>query len=105
MLRRVLIDAGVSEDQIDVIPDELACVQQALHMARPGDLVLIFGDDTTRCWKQITSFDVDENVVASEAEDDTTASVAVDVEEYVLDSSVNLIRDERGVRLAREESD
>ena len=29
----------------------------------------------------------------------------VDVEDYVLDASVNLIRDERGVRLAREESD
>ena len=105
MLRRVLIDAGVSEDQIEVIPDEQACVHQALQMARPGDLVLMFGDDTTRCWKQITNFDVDEDIVVSESEEDSAATASVDVEEYVLDSSVNLIRDERGVRLAREESD
>jgi cyanophycin synthetase len=105
MLRQVLIDSGVPETQIEVIPDEQACVQHALQMARPGDLVLIFGDDTTRCWKQITSFDADDDIVASSEEDQDADIEAVDVDEFVLDASVNLIRDERGVRLAREESD
>jgi len=105
MLKRVLIESGVPEDQIEVIPDEQECVLRALQIARPGDLVLIFGDDTTRCWKQITGFDVDEELASSGVKDTPAVIDPDEIDEFVLDSSVHLIRDERGVRLAREDSD
>ena len=52
-LAAVLEAEGVSADAIAIIADEREAVQAALDRARPGDLVLIFGDDITRCWKQI----------------------------------------------------
>jgi cyanophycin synthetase len=47
---------GVDSARISVTPPEEAAVAQALAMAAPGDLVLIFGEKTTRCWDQIVGF-------------------------------------------------
>ncbi len=103
-IHAALIAAGVSEDAIEVIPDEQLCVDHALRMGQPDDLVLIFGDDTTRCWKQIIGFDSDgEPAEASEATNDVAE--LPDIGDYVIESADTLIRDEKGVRLAREEND
>ncbi len=103
LLRRALIDAGTGEEMISIIPDEVEAVNTALEMAVPGDLVVIFGDDTTRCWKQIIYFNSDGEETVAEA------TVAPDMSEpsfeEVIDSDQTLIRDERGVRLARELSE
>src|SRR5579863_4604551 len=48
--------AGVAEKAIAIIPDEQAAINAALEMGQPGDLVLIFADQLTRSWKQITKF-------------------------------------------------
>ena len=47
---------GFGADHLELIADEEAAVDAALRMGRRGDLVLIFGDKVSRCWKQITKF-------------------------------------------------
>jgi cyanophycin synthetase len=51
-----LREAGVSAAAISIIPDEQEAIEAALNMGQPGDLVLIFADQLTRSWKQITKF-------------------------------------------------
>ncbi len=103
MMRQALIDNGVDEAAITIIPDEVEAVTAGLEQASPGDLLVIFGDDTTRCWKQIIYFNSDGE--APEAEAAPKAQPAETSFEDMFDSDQNLIRDERGVRLAREISE
>ncbi|MEM0963970.1 MAG: Mur ligase family protein, partial [Bacteroidota bacterium] len=56
MLRKALLNAGVSDDQIEVVPDETEAVQHTLSLADRGDLVVVFGDEIERCWNQIVGF-------------------------------------------------
>jgi cyanophycin synthetase len=60
LIAAVLREQGVPAEAISVIPDEQAAIDAALHMARRGDLLLIFGDALTRSWKQIIRFRADE---------------------------------------------
>ena len=77
-------------------------------MAQPNDLLLIFGDNITRCWKQIIYFGRDP--AAGEPVSPTKPAEPVappddlpPLGEFVqLTDGAQLIRDERGVRLARE---
>jgi cyanophycin synthetase len=89
-------------------------------MAAPGDLLVIFGDEISRCWKQIIYFNRPHNSnpdfeesefnkmdgvggdatygtveTPADAEDDDQ-SIAVSLE------GMKLVRDKRGVRLASE---
>lgn len=104
-LEKELLAAGVKQDQIMVIPDEALCLQKGLQLAEQGDLLLVFGDDTTRCWKQIINFTVDGTAPAPSSKSQPDVSSLPNLEDYVLDSGKNLVRDERGVRLAKEEND
>ena len=103
MIRKALLDNGVDDKIIKVIPDEQTCIHHTLNMAQPGDLVLILGDEITRCWKQITKYNSDG------AEKPTIkkqkGAVPPQVEDFILDKSIDIVRDERGVRLAREKGD
>ncbi|MEM6327231.1 MAG: cyanophycin synthetase [Bacteroidota bacterium] len=56
MLRETLIGAGVDADAIEIIPDEQEAVYHMLASAEADDLVLIFGDEISRTWKQIIYF-------------------------------------------------
>ena len=47
---------GVPEDAITMISDETEAVDHALNMAEDGDLLVILGDNSARCWKQIVHF-------------------------------------------------
>ncbi|MCH8960948.1 MAG: cyanophycin synthetase, partial [Bacteroidetes bacterium] len=106
MLRQTLLDNGVSDDQVEVIPDEVEAVDAALHAAHPGDLVVIFGDEITRCWKQVIHFNPDVAEPVTQATPQARPQEdGYDVEAFVLDDHHQLVRDERGVRLAREEGD
>ncbi|WP_171236836.1 cyanophycin synthetase [Ruegeria sp. HKCCA6837] len=103
MMRRALINNGVDDAAITIIPDEVEAVTAALEQAAPGDLLVIFGDDTTRCWKQIIYFNSDSEAPVTEA-----APVASPIDtsfEDMFESDQNLIRDARGVRLARDISE
>ena len=99
MLEEGFLKEGVVKDMITIIPDEQEAVDHALNMAEEGDLVMVFGDDSVRCWKQIIYFK-NENTPEPEAtpKDDVVEPVAMD---DIVSDGDTLIRDERGVRLAR----
>jgi cyanophycin synthetase len=104
ILRQALLDAGVPDEQIELIPDEAAAVDGALRMARPGDLVLLFADAITRSWKQVVEFKPDSMPAPSKSVDRTPPSTDLPVTPDIGDWD-SLVRDERGVRLARETED
>ncbi|MDJ0699714.1 MAG: cyanophycin synthetase [Woeseiaceae bacterium] len=104
MLKNRLLEKGIDTDQIEVIPDEQEATTRALEMAGQGDLVLVLGDNIKRTWKQIIYF----NSGAKVEDRPNKAPVAIelpDVGGFSLGSDVEIISDERGVRIAREEGD
>jgi len=103
-IARVLKDNGVPEEAIQVIPDEQTCIDAALRMGESGDLLLVFGDDSTRCWKQIINFDSEGDPVDTDNASGVEVPDLPDVSDFSTDG-FQLIRDEKGVRLAREEND
>jgi cyanophycin synthetase len=102
MMRQVLLDNGVPEDNVTIVTDEREANSLALSMARAGDLVLMLCDAVARSWKQIIYFQPSDTVLT---ERNLTANKidlgSVGFDELSLDTEVELIRDERGVRLAR----
>ncbi|TMQ70752.1 MAG: cyanophycin synthetase [Candidatus Eisenbacteria bacterium] len=96
ILRSALLEEGVPSQRIDVIPEEQEAVNAALHRARPGDLLLVFADALSRTWNQVVHFQSS----LEEAHPPVPATVEPGGDGE-LDERL-LIRDERGVRLARE---
>ncbi len=103
MLAEALKAAGVDDSAIEQVPDEQAATTAALSMAETGDLVVIFGDSIKRTWKQIIYFSSEKR--SDDATTTTTFRLPSLADQFSLDEDVQLIRDERGVRIAREESD
>ncbi len=103
MLEKGFLEQGVAADAITVIPSEVEAVEAGLNMATEGDLLVVFGDDSVRCWKQIIYFR-DEDRPEPEA---TTAGDELEVlgMKDIVGDGDTLIRDERGVRLARNVSE
>jgi cyanophycin synthetase len=99
MFKAQFLEHGIPDDQISVIPDEEDAVAAALDMAKAGDLVIIFGDNSSRCWKQIIYFNAPEQQPQSVAPP-TGGAMAVPFEEMI-DVTQSMVRDARGVRLAR----
>lgn len=104
ILAKALQAAGVAEEAIAIIPDEQQAIDAALQMGRPGDLILIFADALTRSWKQIIRFQPDG------AMPKPVAKVETPMLETTLDAQLvaameGVVRDERGLRFEREESD
>ena len=67
---------------------------------------IVFGDDITRCWKQVISYEGDGTAPESPDEDKPSASyVEEDPGAFQLEPGEELIRDERGVRIARPEEE
>ena len=65
---------------------------------------MAFGDDIKRCWKQIIYFDAGAEPRRTKAAPKVEIPLE-DLESFELDADVELIRDERGVRIAREAGD
>ncbi len=126
LLQDGLLSAGVSKEQIQIIPEEHEAVTTALQMARKDDLVLLFGDNIDRCWEQITQFRPEDGATSTPDEQSTSLSGSGSPTPWVTDdagaslrvpkeakgstspggsSETNWVRDERGVRLARESDD
>ena len=104
MLKDRLLEDGVPADAIEVVPDEQEATLRALEMAEPGDYVLVLGDNVKRTWKQIIYF----NSGAHSEEVKNSAPVTLELpqtEDFTFDAGIELISDERGVRIAREEAD
>jgi cyanophycin synthetase len=109
LLQKYLVEAGFAADRIHVMETEVEAVPVALALCKPGDLLLVFCDKVSRTWKQIiyhhqqVSGAAPTQPAAPEvagwqpsgelvAEPDADDSVSV---------QVGLVRDERGVRLAK----
>ncbi|MBT8049360.1 MAG: cyanophycin synthetase [Xanthomonadales bacterium] len=108
LLREQLLKSGVAKQHASVVPAETEAVQAALEMAGKGDLVVIFGDNIERCWNQVAGHQAKAGDADSDTPQITAQSfVEEDPEAFTLDPGSELIRDERGVRIARveEESD
>jgi cyanophycin synthetase len=104
MLKETLLTQGVPASAIEVIPDEQEATRQALEMAATNDLVLVLGDNVKRSWKQIIYF----NSGAQSEEAGAKAPIAIELPEtddFTFDDAVEIISDERGVRIARDEGD
>ena len=106
MLEQTLLECGVSPERLEVISSEAEAVNASLAMAEAGDLLLIFGDEISRCWKQITDFKSGQKQSKSvKAATNAPASNGIGAMEMQVQTDFGdqvLIRDERGVRLARE---
>ncbi|MEM9313806.1 MAG: Mur ligase family protein, partial [Pseudomonadota bacterium] len=105
LLKRGLIDAGVREEQIEIIETEEDANQAALELARGGDLLLILADQVTRSWKQIIYFQPGEDVVGETHERPVVEIPQEFLGSFSMEADLELIRDERGVRIARESDD
>ena len=104
MLKETLLEQGLPASAIEVIPDEQEATQRALEMAATNDLVLVLGDNVKRSWKQIIYF----NSGAHAEDAGSKAPVAIELpktDEFTFDAEVEIISDERGVRIARDEGD
>ena len=104
MLKETLLKQGVAASAIEVVPDEQEATRHALEIAATNDLVLVLGDNVKRSWKQIIYF----NSGAHAEETGAKTPVAMELpetDEFSFDSEVEIISDERGVRIARDEGD
>lgn len=101
-LQAALVEAGVPSAAIERILDEEAANNAALCAARPGDLVLTLVEAIAKTWKQIIYFQPDASQRANPAPTPNRAPALPRalVHELDLASDVELIRDERGVRIA-----
>jgi len=111
LMRASLLAAGYHDERITIIPDERECVDAALRFCGRDDLLLIFGDAISRCWKQVTKFHPGERTeipkVKREAAPALDAEVAGAFSGAPAEASAfgDIIEDARGVRLARESED
>ena len=104
MLKDTLLECGIDAASIEVIPDEPEATDRALQIAAPGDLLLILGDNVKRSWKQIIYFKSGKKGGADVRKKSISLDLP-DAEGYRFDGDVEIISDERGVRIAREEGD
>ncbi|MFT5670132.1 MAG: cyanophycin synthetase, partial [Glaciecola sp.] len=112
LLKSTLMQAGVDEANIQVIPSEADAVEAGLESCLAGDLVIILGDNITRCWKQIVHFNDDGNKTILESEipsQDFPDRLYEHVEhKFELEEGTRIVQDERGVHIVvdrDEESD
>jgi cyanophycin synthetase len=104
MLKNRLLECDVPSGQIDVVPDEQEATGMALRAAQAGDLLLVLGDNIKRTWKQIIYFNSDARGESGRQK----SSIRIDLPAsgaFSLDESLEIISDERGVRIAREAGD
>jgi len=104
MLKNRLLEMDVAADRIEIVPDEQEANTRALELAQPGDLVLMFGDNVKRTWKQIIYFNSGSRVDSGQK----SAATPVDLpafDDFSIGGDIEIISDERGVRIARDEGD
>ncbi|MDX1403126.1 MAG: cyanophycin synthetase [Woeseiaceae bacterium] len=104
MMKNQLLELNISPEQIEVIPDEQEATSRALQIAQPNDLVLVLADNVKRSWKQIIYFNSEARGV--DVTRKTTAILELpETGQFSLDEDLEIISDERGVRIAREAGD
>ena len=105
LMRKTLLEEGVDDRAIKVIPSETAAVDGGLAASEQGDLLIILGDDISRCWKQIVHFNGGEEVIPSKEKPSTDFPEKLyeaKIEKFELEEGQSIVRDDRGVRLVVE---
>jgi len=109
LMRKALVENGYHDERITIIPDERECIDAALRFAARDDLLLIFGDAISRCWKQVTKFVPGDGRASEMPKSKREQVVSLDADtaapfsgEPATAGFGDLIEDARGVRLARE---
>ena len=109
LMAEALRAAGVPDSKFETIIDEQPAIAHALGLARPGDLLVVFGDDIVRSWKQIIYYKPDgvQPDPAAPARGPAPAAIAPGRRALVESQleGATVISDERGVRLARQSDD
>jgi cyanophycin synthetase len=106
MLRKALCSAGVRPQQIHVVAQEQAATQIALEMARPGDLLLLLSEDYARAWEQIVQFKPEIPHAQAASKKPNPIKIRLDDPSGLeWTRNMEIVRDARGVRLARELED
>lgn len=107
MMEEVLLELGKTPEQILVIPDEQEAIDKALSLGESDDLVMVFGDAITRCWKQIIGFnDNGQDKPRTEKKPVQTVISMLETNEpdpFVLDDGMKIVSDSRGVRVVSTE--
>jgi len=104
MIKNKLLEEGIAADQIEVVPDEQEATTRALEIAGPGDMILVLADAIKRTWKQIIYF----NSGAKVEDTPKRSSVGIElpeIDDFNFHDDLEIISDERGVRIAREAGD
>jgi cyanophycin synthetase len=103
MMKDALVANGVHPGRIHVVPDEVEALDLSLRTCGSGDLLVVFGDQLTRCWKQIVYFGREHKSAQRvvEAPAWRPSPPAPTVSEVPAVTIGNLVIDERGVRVAR----
>ncbi|WP_395338404.1 cyanophycin synthetase [Ningiella sp. W23] len=105
ILKDTLVKEGVSENAVQIIPSESDAVEKALEDCQKGDLLIILGDNITRCWKQIVHFNSGETAeaVGETPSQDFPEKLYEPVEhKFELSAGESIVKDDRGVRLVIE---
>jgi cyanophycin synthetase len=97
---------GIDESKIYCISDEVEAINKGLESASTDDLLMVFGDAITRCWKQIINFNSG-NEPKKKAEKTPLQTVVSMLETsepdtFVLESGMKIVTDDRGVRVVSE---
>ncbi|MFL6215964.1 MAG: cyanophycin synthetase [Blastocatellia bacterium] len=56
MMKRGAMNAGMAEEKIEIVPDEVEAVERGLRLAIKSDVVVITADNIKRTYEQITRF-------------------------------------------------
>jgi len=104
IIARALEAAGVDASAISMIPDEQEAVDAALRMGQPGDLLVVFADALVRTWKQIIRFKPEGEMQKSTPRAEVP-TLETTLDEQLVAAMEGVVRDERGLRFEREESD
>jgi cyanophycin synthetase len=90
-----------------LIINEQEAIAAALANASRGDLLLIFGDHISRCWKQIVGYKetVDTGSEGVEVAQNKSFPLPITLPTSQVSLDAAIISDARGVRIARELSD
>jgi cyanophycin synthetase len=105
ILKDTLLKAGIPESAIEIIPSEQEAVEKGMQDCKKGDLLIILGDNITRCWKQIVHFNSESlgDSTESTPSHDFPEKLFEPVEhKFKLNQGETLVHDERGVRLVVE---
>lgn len=103
MLAAELEKLGTSSDDISIVPNEFDAIEKGLEMSREGDLLIVLGDNISRCWKQIVHFNegqTQEKPETTEPSQDFPEKLFEPVEhKFELEDGQRIVQDERGVHI------